>query len=265
MPSQIYNTGGQIVTPDIYFQIGMGMIPGMGSFFASGINPLVQADWETVWPTGGLYPWPDVAGTIEIASDSASDTLAGAGAQQVHIRGLDLNWILIDETVDMNGTSAVQTVNQYLRVNYIRVTQVGSNEANVGLISAIHPVEGVLQTIEPNYNSSRAAIISTPAGFNIGLLGYYASLVAPSQVSLAEVAFLAHRENQPYAVITEDLLPNPSDIDLDIRVPYFLPEKTDLEVITITDTGNRDSTIAAGFSGVYVDVNLSEFNFTGPL
>ncbi len=265
MSNQIYNVGGQIVTPDIYFQIGMGMIPGMGSFFASGINPLVRADWETVWPIGGLYPWPQVAATIDIVSDNAADTLAGTGAKQVRIDGLDFNWASVNEVVDMNGTTPVQTTNQYIRVNRIRVVQAGSNEANVGTISADHFVEGTLQTIEPQYNSSRAAIFSIPAGFNAGLLSYYISLFASSQVSLAEAVFLAHREDQPYAVLVSDLLPNPADIDVNLRVPFFLPEKTDLEVITTTDTGNRDSTITAGFSGIYVDTNYSESTFTGPL
>ena len=239
----------------------MGMIPGMGSFFASGVNPAVQADWETVWPTGGMYPWPVTAGIIVVSRRSGSDSAAGIGAQEIEVRGLDANWVSINEIVTMNGTTPVQTANQYIRVNRIRSVAVGSNEANVGTISAVHPVEGVLQTIEPNYNSSRAAIMSTPADYNIGVLGYYASLFAPSQVTLANVLFLAHRENQPYQILGEDLLPNPGDVDITLRVPYYLPEKTDLEIITVTDTGNRDSDIAAGFNGVYVDETYSLANY----
>ena len=257
MSSQIYNAGGQIVTPDIYFQIGMNMIPGMGSFFASGINPTVRSDWETVWPTGGLYPWPSVASTIQIYSGDPEDNASGNGARTVEVSGLGSDWTERIETVILDGLTGVDTINQFLRVNSVRVTSVGSNNSNIGIIYADHSVEGTLQTIPVGYNRSQAAVISSPAGFNVGLLGYYASLFAPSQVSLAEAAFLAHKENEPYNVLISEILPNPSDTDINPKVPYFLPEKTDLEIITITDIGNRDSTISAGFSGVYIDQGYS--------
>ena len=251
MVDQIYNSGGQIVTPDIYFQIGMNMISDMGSFSVPGYNPAIRADWETIWPTGGMYYWPNTASLINIYSSSASDTLAGTGAQIVKIRGLDINWIIQSEDVNLNGITAVQTINQYIRINSVRVIQAGSNQANVGTITIEHADESeILQTIEPQFNSSRAAIVSIPAGFSVGITDFSAIMVGNAAV--AELIVLAHRENQPYQVVGEMLLANGTPILGDVRTPVYFSEKTDLEMITETDTLNRDSEVSANFGGILV-------------
>lgn len=68
-------------------------------------------------------------------SDSVNDTAAGTGARTVFISGLDSNYDVISETVTLNGTSAVQTVRSYLRVNSFLIMSAGSGKTNAGSIT----------------------------------------------------------------------------------------------------------------------------------
>lgn len=90
---------------------------------------------EDVWESGGAKTLLTSAQTLDVVSTSASDTLAGTGARFVQIGGLDADYNLISEVVQMNGTSAVTTSTEFLRVNRARVVTSGSSTFNVGVIS----------------------------------------------------------------------------------------------------------------------------------
>ncbi len=62
------------------------------------------------------YPTPTTATTLEVVSNDADDTVAGAGARTVTILGLDANWDEITQTVNMNGLTAVPFPIDMIRV-----------------------------------------------------------------------------------------------------------------------------------------------------
>lgn len=71
-----------------------------------------------------------------IKSASASDTAAGTGARQVLLTYLTAAFVLKTETITLNGTTAVATVNTDIAyVESMVVTSVGSNGGNVGAIT----------------------------------------------------------------------------------------------------------------------------------
>jgi len=74
-----------------------------------------------------LIPYlPAVAETLKIASSSALDTLAGTRARQVAVVGLDDNYEVVFELVNLNGQTPVNTVNAFRRIGTVTVTQTGT-------------------------------------------------------------------------------------------------------------------------------------------
>jgi hypothetical protein len=87
-----------------------------------------------------IFTWLTVATTIEAISDDATDDIAGTGARTITVHGLDANFDLIEEVIEMNGTSATSaTTASFIRVNKTIVkdagtyatTLVGANNGNI--------------------------------------------------------------------------------------------------------------------------------------
>jgi len=78
--------------------------------------------------------FPTSATTMQIASTSANDTLAGTGAQIVEIFGLDADYNSVSESVNMNGQTPVTTTQVFLRIQESAVVQAGSTLGNEGNI-----------------------------------------------------------------------------------------------------------------------------------
>ena len=86
-------------------------------------------------PVGGVdITLPLGATTMQIASTSADDTLAGIGAQVVGIFGLDVDYNIISENLDMNGLTPVSTTLEYFRIQETAVITSGSTLVNQGNI-----------------------------------------------------------------------------------------------------------------------------------
>jgi len=252
MSTQIYNIGGQIVTPDIYFQIGMGMIPDMESAIVNGYNPVVRNDWETIWTPGGLYPWPKTSEQIELVSDDAEDNLNGNGARSIRITGMDDTRNRLSEVVSMNGLTPVLTTGSYFRVNSIRVVTVGPTGSNEGNIIASHSGVGTIRTIEPLYGADRTCAFSVPNGVVCGCIGFDATLVANG--AYAELILLASPMGGPLTMVAEQTMPINEHMIVDFKCPIPFEEETDIELVTKTDVGNKDGIVTATMELFIVDV-----------
>jgi hypothetical protein len=96
---------------------------------------------------GNITNWTKLssAETMEVASSSASDTLAGTGARAIFVIGIGSDGASASETVLMNGTTDVTTTNSYLFINRVYVVSAGSNEANLGNITLTATTAGTVQ------------------------------------------------------------------------------------------------------------------------
>ncbi len=90
-----------------------------------------------VWVPGGFQGELATAEFINVSSTSTDDANGGIGSNLTIVAGLDENFVPIQEVVVMNGTTPVQTLQKFLRANNIAGFISGSNQANVGVISAI--------------------------------------------------------------------------------------------------------------------------------
>jgi hypothetical protein len=78
-----------------------------------------------------------------LQSSSSADSSTGVGAQQVTLVGLSSTFVPVSEVVTMNGTTAVNTVNEYAYMESMTVTQVGTEGGwNDGVISIYNATGG---------------------------------------------------------------------------------------------------------------------------
>lgn len=116
-----------ISVPDWYVAVARGQVGDASVVNIYGYQEIVGTTVIPLWENPAAYVYPPAAITMTLYSSSASDT-----AVSVFINGLDASFNPISETLVLtNGTTGVNTVNQYYRVNNISVT--GANNA-VGTI-----------------------------------------------------------------------------------------------------------------------------------
>jgi hypothetical protein len=113
-----------------------------------------------------------------VNSTSASDASAGTGARTVTINYLDVNFVLKSETVTLNGTTAVATVNTDIAfIESIVVATVGSGGGNVGTIqvwTANNGTGSIWGSIAASDNQTFWAHHYVPAGVTCYILGFTA-------------------------------------------------------------------------------------------
>ena len=118
-------------------QVARGQISWHKRLFQFGTNTAVGTGFSTLWPGGGtLYAYPSAATVLKISSANANDAAAGTGARTVVVNGLDADYNEISETVILNGQTAVNTVNSYLRFGEILVLTAGSGGTAAGILYA---------------------------------------------------------------------------------------------------------------------------------
>lgn len=116
---------------------------------------------------------PATAELCNVVSTHADDDGApeGAGAFTVLIEGLDENYELASETVILNGTTDVSTVNKYWFVFRMKVVTGSTYAGAVGTITCTSTDSGtaVLATIAIGANQTQSANYQIPAGYT----GYF--------------------------------------------------------------------------------------------
>jgi hypothetical protein len=211
-------------------QVSRGQIDGHSTVIVFGYNPDVDTSEETVWPDGGTIPHPTVASVLKISSSDANDTSAGTGAQTVYIEGVDGNFNVVSETVELNGQTAVNTTNSYLYVNSFYVATVGSGGANAGNINAgtgnvTSGVPAVLyDIIAIGYNQRTTGHYCVPAGFT-GYMTEGSISAGQASGSTAVTAFLKQHGTDNILRVGAVSTVNNSDAAFSFEQPYTIPEK----------------------------------------
>ena len=156
---------------NFYDQLVRGNL-GSGETFIHkyGRNPDIDtADgFEDIWGGGGHYTGQDAtaAETVEVfSSDVADDDTTGTGAWTVRVWGLDASWASQTEDVILDGTTAVDTANTYIRMDRMQVLTAGTGAINAGTLTARQKTTtaNVFIQLPIGYGQTMIACWSTPA------------------------------------------------------------------------------------------------------
>lgn len=114
---------------------------------------------------------------IEVGDNYRVVTAASTGTSVVHVYGLDENMVEKEEFIIMNGASNVPTLNTYKRIYRMHTDHNGSNDTNVGTITATAQTDAtVTAQINPGNGATLMAIYTVPDGKTAYLVNYYASI-----------------------------------------------------------------------------------------
>lgn len=95
--------------------VSAGEYDGITVVHKFGRNESVGTTTEPI-SLGGIYRTPTNAVSLEVVSNDADDTAAGAGARSLYVEGLASDFTLQSETVDLSGLSAAALTNTYVRL-----------------------------------------------------------------------------------------------------------------------------------------------------
>ncbi len=154
---------------DFFVEAAKGNIVGQEVFDINGHNEDLGTTEEDVQEQGGVLVFLEAAEIISIVSTSASDDIAGLGARSVLVTGLDENFSLISEVVNLSGLTSVNTTKEYIRINDFRVQDVGVyGNSNLGDVSASGFFDGTVQSfILSTEGIAHTTHYTVPKGTNI--------------------------------------------------------------------------------------------------
>jgi hypothetical protein len=234
-------------------EIAAGNVRNVEIVNVFGYNPDIDTSTypEDIWSTGGLYTGHprSTTQTIQIFSSSTADTSAGTGARTVRISGLKTTTSeeYEEETLTMNGTTIVTSVDSWYRVNRIWVVTAGSSGSNTGTITVRHSTTttNVFGIIEPLRNQSTIMCYTIP--FNrTGYITSYNLIMSRNNGSdgsgnislrirdtLADVnsvyrtrAIISMTTSSPYQINLDTYIRLESGSDIRFRVDYVSDNNT---------------------------------------
>lgn len=235
---------------------GLAIVPGVTRVTALGHNPSIGSGAAAdIWAAGGEYPFLAAASILEVVSSSVADTAAGTGARTVLVSGLDASYNAISETVTLNGTTPVATVNSYLRVNLFTTTSAGSGEKNVGTITLRVVSAGVSQSIiQAGIGFGTTGVYTVAAGFTLFITSQvYTVLNPPGATAFSAVFGIQQRSNTGNKRI-------PLRFQITSTIPYrhdspegiVIAQRTDLTLRVVT-TGQAGTDVTGALIGFLID------------
>ncbi|KKN14654.1 hypothetical protein LCGC14_0993850 [marine sediment metagenome] len=236
---------------DFFVEATKGNIQGQQTGNQFGENLDVGVSEEDIQTQGGVLIFLQSAEKIEIIStDTVNDIFGGANAHTVEITGLDENFSVITETINL-GPTVNTTTNEFIRVLNAEVIAVGTySVTNLGTISMTAANSSTLQLeIAAIMGKSASTHFTVPAGQNLILT----ALAATMDTGKAVNVFLHIRNNAD--VTSGELGPEITirtfrGLDTPVRGRSLgnlrFDEKTDIWF---------DSQITSGGAGASVEVN----------
>ena len=146
-------------------QVARNQIAGHQTVSIFGYQASVGTTPIPIWENASTYTFPTSASTLTLVSNSTSDNTSAS----VLISGLDANFNPISETLFLNGTTGVTTVNSYLRVNGLVMASPGTSQVtNVGTIT-IKQSTNTLAQINAGVGKSQSTVFTVPNGYTFYL------------------------------------------------------------------------------------------------
>jgi len=242
-------------TEPFELQVARHQITGHDVELISGISGSVGTSYTTVWSQNTVYAYLSAASVMEISSSNANDTAAGTGARTISINGLDANYNPISETVTLNGQTAVNTTNSYLRVFHIAVLTAGSGGAAAGNIYAgtgavTAGVPAVIYGVYTSGNGATAAVWTVPAGYTAFITGYASGYGNATAGAWGTVSLCVRPFGSVFDTASQIRVSNGGQGWIAFQYPIAVDEKSDIELRAVSTVASAG--VTAEFQVVYV-------------
>jgi hypothetical protein len=229
-------------------QVARGQITMHSSFCQFGINTAVGTSNETVWIGSNTYTFPSSASVLKISSSSADDASpSGTGARTVQIQGLNASYEPVVETVTLNGQTAVNTTNSYIRVNKMIVltagtggTSVGNIYAGTGNVNAGVPAAVVNQT-GILANETESGFYTVPAGYTAFINMWTMSSGNTTADEWTRFTLRIRPLGGVFGIKAQYHIPASGIYECVAAYPLPIPEKADLEILAATSDGSASA------------------------
>jgi hypothetical protein len=202
---------------DISMMVSLGLVEGLEVVRVSGFNDDVDSASREDITSLATINYMTVADNLNIFSADVNDTILGTGARKVLLTGLDANFDQVIETIELNGTTPVQTLNQYIRINRCIVIEAGTIGYNIGIIT----IEDVTT------NTTRAEIPLDGSGAGLNTLQQLAYTVPNGKTALPVQVFSSITRRQGGSG-TKEGVATLATRDLTTGVPFILGSLTAL-------------------------------------
>ena len=167
-------------------EVACGNVEGISSINKFGFNlncdnGILTDIWDLT--TQPIWLPPTQSRIHAIVSSDDTDGKTGspnsAGARTIHVHGLtDWNTKEVEETVILNGTTAVNTANSYVIIHRMRVRTSGASNINKGIIKATAATDNTITAqIDADDGQTEMAIFGIPSVQKAYMADYYASML----------------------------------------------------------------------------------------
>jgi len=252
---------------DPLLEIVKGNVPGHSFTAIQGIDENVATTQYVIWGEEAIYVFPPAATLMNVSSSDIDDDDGDTGAWNVTIFGLDGNFVEVIETVTMNGQTPVTTVNQFYRINRMRVGHSGTTETNEGII---YIGVGITVAGEPAtiYNEivdgvgvSTTAIYTVPDGYTAYLKLFAIGTDTSKIIELTLESRSIDSPDNSWSWDYHDHFDARTIVyDMPLAFPY--PEHEDLKFTAENSVGSAFTTVNAFFILVEDGYTLINQTFT---
>lgn len=242
---------------DYLYSIAEGDILGHDALLKFGTRSSVVANtMSTVWEgTPAIYPYLVTAEQLQVVSTDANDTLLGTGARTITLIGLDTNYNELEETINMNGLTQVTTTNSFVRINRAFVATVGTfGGSNIGTINILNNAGTTTQAL---ITIGDGQTLMTMWTVPVNKTAYILALNTSTSSNKGARVSLVTRELDggilyPFRIRYRAYVFSGTDSFI-FRIPFKIPEKTDIEVRVLTPTSAGTTSLGSTFELWYED------------
>jgi hypothetical protein len=235
-------------------QVSRGQVPyhSPQNIFGYGTTPATANLFRTVWEnmTTTEYVFPGSALTMQLVSTAVGDTAS------ITIVGLDANYNIISETLVLNGTTNVPTVNQYFRINSLYVST-GSTTNPTGVVSLSNGGvvygqinTGVFNGTTSSLGRSQMAVYTVPAGYTFHGFRYGAySSFNGNSANYTTYRAITNSSSGVQQLIVQT--PFNTTYEVQRHFPFPYAEKTDLR-FQVASSAASSAVVSINIGGVLV-------------
>ncbi|CAB4130501.1 hypothetical protein UFOVP120_4 [uncultured Caudovirales phage] len=227
------------------------------NIFAYGTTPATAGTFRTVWENMATteYVFPSSALTMQLVSAAAGDTAS------ITITGLDANYLIISETLVLNGTTNVPTTKQFFRVNNMVVSSgSATNPAGVVTLSNGGTIYAQINTSVFNGTTSsigqtQMSVFTVPAGYTF--YGYRYGAYSSFNGNTANYTTYRAVTNSS-AGVQKVIVQTPFNTAYEVQRHFPLPyaEKTDLRW-QIAPSAATAAIVSVNIGGVLISNDVS--------